>query len=390
VTPSLETAQPDDRFHDLYRSEFAFVWSAARHLGVPVGAVDDVVQEVFLIAYRRMDALRFEVSARAWLFGVTRRVAFRFRRGAARRARRHAALAEFPRPAGAAPQQRYDDAQQLARVLGKLSPGVRAVWELTEVLGMSAPEIASELGLPLNTVYSRLRLARHQLAEIVADPQALGTWRDATRADQAPPRGAEQRTWAVLLPMFGESGGGVLATATLWVKAKAAMATTLVAGAVVVVGVAGGPTSSARPRERVQASAPVAAAEVALAVAVLEEPAAPPVVPEPALQVMPQKTWPEKQDRSAQLAEEIALIDAANAQLAAGDPGAALSSLAAHARRFPAGMLGDVRDAAQVDALCRRGDVKAAEAAAGRLLQAHAGSAVAQKFADFSCDGDGS
>lgn len=389
MTPSLETARPEDRFHDLYRNEFAFVWSAARHLGVPVGAVDDVVQEVFLIAYRRMETLRFEVSARAWLFGVTRRVAFRFRRGAARRARRHAALADFPRPVGSAPQQRYDDAQQLARVLAKLSPGVRAVWELTEVLGMSAPEIASELGVPLNTVYSRLRLARHQLAEIVADPQALGTWRDATRADQAPPRGAEQRTWAVLLPMLGESGGGALATATLWVKAKAAMATTLVAGAVVVVGVVSGPTSSARPRERVQASAPVATQIVERVVAA-EEPAAPAVAEAPVAQVIVKKTWPDKQDRSAQLAEEIALIDAASAQLAGGDPAAALATLAAHARRFPAGMLSDVRDAAQVEALCRRGDVEEAEAAAGKLLQAHAGSAVAQKFANFSCEGDGS
>ena len=99
---TLEPARPDAtplrRFHDLYRGEFAFVWSAAQHLGVAPGAVADVVQDVFLTAYRRLDHLRFEVSPRAWLFGVTRRVASRYRRGAARLARRHAAFAELARP----------------------------------------------------------------------------------------------------------------------------------------------------------------------------------------------------------------------------------------------------------------------------------------------------
>jgi len=105
---ALETAHADPeettqlrRFEALYRGEFAFVWAAARHLGVSPGAIDDVVQDVFLTAYRRLDHLRFEVSPRAWLFGVTRKVSFRYRRGAARRARRHDAFAAItPRRRG--------------------------------------------------------------------------------------------------------------------------------------------------------------------------------------------------------------------------------------------------------------------------------------------------
>jgi RNA polymerase sigma factor (sigma-70 family) len=76
------------RFRDLYRDEFAFVWSVARRMGAVPTAVDDVVQEVFLTAYRRFDGLQFEVSARAWLYGVTRRIVQRQRRSEARHARR--------------------------------------------------------------------------------------------------------------------------------------------------------------------------------------------------------------------------------------------------------------------------------------------------------------
>ena len=51
------------------------------------------LNDVFLTAFRRLDQLRFEVSARAWLHGVTRRIAARHHRTTARRSRRHAALA---------------------------------------------------------------------------------------------------------------------------------------------------------------------------------------------------------------------------------------------------------------------------------------------------------
>ena len=90
--PAREPDSVLEQFHALYRGEFAFVWAAARRLGVPPGAVDDAVQDVFVTAYRRLDQLRFEVSPRAWLYGVTRRVASRYHRGAFRRRRRVAAL----------------------------------------------------------------------------------------------------------------------------------------------------------------------------------------------------------------------------------------------------------------------------------------------------------
>lgn len=386
----LDDAPQLRRFEALYRGEFAFVWSVAQHLGVSASAIDDVVQDVFLTAYRRIDSLRFEVSPRAWLFGVTRRVAFRYRRGAARRARRHTAFAEVSRPVGEAPQHRHDHAQQLARLLARLSHNTREVWQMTELLGMSAPEISSELGLPLNTVYSRLRIAREQLQALVA-AESLESLQASARRRQAPPEGAQQRAWALMLPLFGPGGSSVGVVA--WMKAQTAMATTLIATGVVAIGLAVRPASPASERRPPTAEAParVSTAEAAPPREIVETP------PEPAAQVAAPVTPPLDRRMSkgtaplqvgearAQLAEEIALIDRVHAQLAQGDAEAALATIAAHAGKFPAGTLVDVREAARVDALCKRGDPAGAEATAARLLTDHPTSAVAQRFANFRC-----
>ncbi|MCY0991998.1 sigma-70 family RNA polymerase sigma factor [Nannocystis sp. ILAH1] len=401
MTPR-ETAHEDEpqlrRFQALYRAEFAFVWSAAQHFGVAAGTVDDVVQEVFLTAYRRLDQLHFEVSPRAWLFGVTRRVAFRHRRGAARLARRHAAFAELARPQAAAPQQRHDDAQLLTRVLGELADGTRTVWEMTELLGMSAPEIASELGLPLNTVYSRLRLARQQLQALVASDR-LESLRDATRQRQAPPREAESRTWGVLLPVLGKPAAAVGLTA--WVSTQTAAATTMiVAGAATVGLVVAREPARAADRPPTAAHAPVIAAAKEPAGAPEPAPIAePPVVPVQVPKDMFKRTSSEvasarpqvgtasaaaASDAGARLAAEVAAIDRVQARLAAGDAAGALAGAAEHAQGFPDGTLADVREAARVEALCRLGDEAAALSAAQLLVRTFPSSAVAQRFAKFN------
>lgn len=392
VISTLETARPDvtplRRFHDLYRGEFAFVWSAAQHLGVPPGAVADVVQDVFLTAYRRLDHLRFEVSPRAWLFGVTRRVASRHRRGAARLARRHAAFAELARPGTRAPQQDLDDAEQLRGLLGRLGDGTRVVWEMTEMLGMSAPEIASELELPVNTVYSRLRLARKQLQAIVAEAGQLEAWRDAAREQQAPPRGSEQRTWGLLAPMLGKSAASTGIAA--WLAAKPALATTLIAAGTLLIGlVVAGPRAPTGPNVRVRPAAPVAVAAPRVEPAPVVAPAAAPADPVPEdMSKKPARAAPAGERGS--LAEELAVVDRAQAQLGAGELAAALVTIAEHERRFPAGALVDLREAARAEALCRSGDRAGAEAAAVRLVKEHPGSAVAQRFENYVCRGDGS
>jgi RNA polymerase sigma factor (sigma-70 family) len=355
-------------FEALYRDEFAFVWTTARRLGVTPAIHEDVVQDVFLTAYRRLDQLRFEVSARAWLYGVTRRVAARYRRTASRTARRVTAVADARQGPAPAPQERLIAAQQLERGLAQLGGGTRAAFEMSEVLGMSGPEIAAELGLPVATVYSRIRLAREQLVRALQGPQGLERGLAAVRDDEAPAPASMQRCWLVILPGLSAKTGGV------GVGAWAAATVLAIAGAAAVVG-----SSRAAPAPALVEAAPVAArAPRSTPVAAPAE--APPVIEAP--RPVQRPVAAPEEDR---LGAEVALLDRARDELGR-DPAAALALLAEHARRFPAGALADVRGAVEAEALCLQGRAAEAEARAAKLQADHPNSAAARRFADFSCD----
>ena len=51
-----------------------------RFLGVPEPQIDDAVQDVFMVLTRRSEKYRPEASARAWVMGVTTRVAADYRK----------------------------------------------------------------------------------------------------------------------------------------------------------------------------------------------------------------------------------------------------------------------------------------------------------------------
>lgn len=372
-------AGESEQFRAIYDHEFGFVWAAARRFGVPAAALEDVVQEVFITAFRRLDQLHYEVSPRAWLFGVTRKVASRHRRGLARLARRLAALAETNPPAIEEPHDRHEATQLLDRLLAQLPGSMRAVWEMTELLGMSGPEIASELGLPLNTVYSRLRIARVRLLELVKDGERLAGTVTAVRGAEEPPPGTARRTWAALAPVLGKEGG-LTVTAT-WSAARTAMATTLTVAGAVVTGVAlAEPPAAAGTRAE-----PVAVVEGRLSVRTDRSPTAEVRAAAPVIPVEPARPAGGRSERGDRLAAEVALIDRARAQLAAGDAAAALALLEAHAREFSGGSLAVAREAARVEALCLQGERAGAEAAARRLLAQLPGSPLARRFEGYAC-----
>jgi len=163
-------------FRRMYEAQLDFVWRNLRRLGVSEADVDDKAQEVFVVAHRRFD--QFEDRGhgpRAWLFQIVLRVAS----DARRHRRRHPVD-----PDGGAAQERQsmppnqadsiDLRQQLDlldRALRTIDIGKRAVLLLHEVEEMTAPEVAEVLGIPLNTVYSRLRVARSDLEEAVGKLQ---------------------------------------------------------------------------------------------------------------------------------------------------------------------------------------------------------------------------
>jgi len=150
-----------ERFHRVFCDHHATVSRWVRALGVPAEAVPDVTQDVFVVAYWRLPGFQPRVSLKGWLFGITRRVVKDYRRSAGRMQRR---LEQLPAREGPRePEEelvRREGVQLLLRFLDDLDEGYRDVFVLTEIDGMTAPEIAETLDLKLATVYSRLRRVR--------------------------------------------------------------------------------------------------------------------------------------------------------------------------------------------------------------------------------------
>jgi RNA polymerase sigma-70 factor (ECF subfamily) len=168
--PSSES-QPSvgSAFALLYREQFAFVWRMLLHFGVPVGVVEDAVQDVFVVVHRRWGDLDAHVSVRSWLYGISRRVASDHRRKLSRHERKLDAL---PRPGPDRELEREIAGRQLIsaldQALAELDPERREVFVLAEVEGMTAREIAEAVGAKPNTVSSRLRAARIHVSAALA------------------------------------------------------------------------------------------------------------------------------------------------------------------------------------------------------------------------------
>lgn len=155
---------PDSAFDLAFREHYAFVHRTLCALGVDPGAIDDAAQEVFMVVHRRLADYDGRVPIRGWIFGITRRVAHDVRRSSQRR-RARIALVEEPRSVPT-PEHQLSQRHAVAFIAGflaTLNEVRRAVFILCELEEMTAPEVAANLGLKLNTVYSHLRKARCSL-----------------------------------------------------------------------------------------------------------------------------------------------------------------------------------------------------------------------------------
>jgi RNA polymerase sigma-70 factor (ECF subfamily) len=164
LTPPLSEAE----FGTLYESEFSYVWHALRRLGVPERDREDLCHDVFMVLYRTWPDYDTARPLRPWLFGIAFRVASDYRR----RARHRFEVPGECDSAATAPvaDEHVAQAEQrrlIQEALATLDLDRRAVFVMHELDGHAMPEIATALAVPLNTCYSRLRLARQQFAAAI-------------------------------------------------------------------------------------------------------------------------------------------------------------------------------------------------------------------------------
>jgi len=151
-------------FDTIYEDHVDVVWRTLRRLGVAPASLDDAVQDVFLVVHRRLPDFDARSSIKTWLFGIALRVARDHRRLACRKggnAPLEAAMADAA-PGPAEHLEHVEALRRLDATLAHLDDQKRAVFVMAEIEEMTAPEIADALGIKLNTVYSRLRVARQE------------------------------------------------------------------------------------------------------------------------------------------------------------------------------------------------------------------------------------
>jgi RNA polymerase sigma-70 factor (ECF subfamily) len=173
-------------FDDIYEQYFAFVWRSARRLGIVDSALEDIVQEVFLVVHRRLKTLESGARTRSWLFGIVVRVVSDARRSLRRKPANLGGKArsgfdvDWVVTSAPCPEDSLARAEA-QRVVGSLLDAMtdqrRQVFILAELEQMSVPDIAAAVRANVNTVYSRLRAARADFERGVARARASDAWR---------------------------------------------------------------------------------------------------------------------------------------------------------------------------------------------------------------------
>jgi len=150
---------------------FDRLWRQLRAMGVLDCYLDDATQEVFLIAHAKWASFEGRAQLSTWLYAIAYRVGANYRR----KLRRHAAdeLNEAAHPAAFGdPEQSLQDKRAAALVqtfCDGLSEKLRDVFVLALLEEQPASEVAQILGVPENTVYSRVRIVREAFRRVLAE-----------------------------------------------------------------------------------------------------------------------------------------------------------------------------------------------------------------------------
>ena len=150
------------RFEEIYAEHAPFTWRTLRHLGIAPDAIEDAMQELWVVVHRRHTQFEGRSDLRTWLFGIAVNVARNHRRSA----RRHPApeplpltlAGEIPDPSGG--EERAQATALVQGFLGTLDEQRQQVFVCTLLEGWSALETAQATGLDESTVQNRVRALR--------------------------------------------------------------------------------------------------------------------------------------------------------------------------------------------------------------------------------------
>jgi len=387
-----------------YRNHHAYVWRLLRHFGVAEADLDDALQEVFVVGFRRLPEFEGRSSMQTWLGGIAWRVASSRRRGLRRdRAKRERADVEIRESSSSNPEEAVlerEAEQVLASLIAKLDEPKRRVFVMAVIEELPVVEIARILGLNVRTAHSRLRLARAQMRADLQRHRAI----EAGSIERAlmkarrrrPPHEASRRTWLAVLThvqsVQAVSAVAMTSTVVRWRSFVIATLTALLVGAAAAPVAHGwstkvrtGPMSASHPPHGiVERFATLESSEAnhdadpspgmypaphdpALA-SPRNSSAEPTFVTPPIADSHPSETTSLVLARSdGDITAELELVKQMRRALVQNDPSRVLELALQHERRFPHGILRAERSSSRLRALCRAGRTDEARSLIRRL-----------------------
>jgi RNA polymerase sigma-70 factor (ECF subfamily) len=156
---------------ELYATHARFLTRVLVRLVGDGAHADDLLQETFIIAHRKRASFDGRSAVRTWLYGIAVRLAMRHRRGKGRFLRALGLYADEPAAQVApAPDHDLERARAAAIVrdaLDDLPFKQREVFVLYELEELDGAAIAELLGIPVNTVWTRLHHGRKRFEDLI-------------------------------------------------------------------------------------------------------------------------------------------------------------------------------------------------------------------------------
>lgn len=154
-----------------YAEHAAFIGRVILRLVGDTPQVDDLLQETFIVAFRKQHEFRADAAERTWLYAIAARLCMRHRRGARRLDALRLRLAR--QGVGQGPRrpdrelEREQSAALVREVLDQLPFAQREAFVLYELEGLEGQQIADLLGVPIGTVWTRLHHGRDKFQTLM-------------------------------------------------------------------------------------------------------------------------------------------------------------------------------------------------------------------------------
>ena len=148
---------------EAYQEHAPFIARVIQQLTGAGPHVDDLLQETFIVAYKKRNQFEGRSALRTWLYGIAKNLCMHHKRGLARFLNFKEKLQTAPTSEARRPDQNLEVSRELElaeSVITSLSFKQREVFVLYELEEMEGPEIAELLNIPIGTVWTRLHKAR--------------------------------------------------------------------------------------------------------------------------------------------------------------------------------------------------------------------------------------